>query len=256
MKIIDTHIHLDMPHYSSIFDDVLTRAANANVDKIIIPGLRSDNMDKIIALCDRYDQLYFSTGHHPDFRNLDSFNKDLTESFVSHPKCVAIGECGIDFYRAPDTGKDKIIEQQKLVFQAQIDLALKYDKPMIIHSRDAADVVVDMLKPHIPKLRGVIHCFVGDEKLLELSESFYFGIGGVLTYRSATEFRENIKKVPIDRMILETDGPFLTPRKYGKQTNESSFIPEIVKEISSLTSLPEAVLLEKCFLNSNLLFKF
>ena len=253
--IIDTHVHLDTKRFNKDLESVLNRAREKGINKFIIPAIDSKNMKRLIKLSEENDDIYFATGHHPN--RLDSFDIKEIEKQISHPKCVAIGECGLDWFRIPKGSKIKDIKKaQKEVFEEQIKLSIKYNKPLILHSRDTDDDMFETLMKYKDDLvGGVIHCYVGSEKLLELEKyNFYYGIGGVVTYKSATELRENIKKIPFSKLLIETDAPYLSPEPHRKKRNEPSFTRNILTEMSKILGIKEDTLEKVIEENTNRLF--
>ena len=259
MKIIDTHVHLDVKEFHKDIYEVLKRARDKGVNKFIIPAIKSDNMEGILELVENNSDIYFSTGNHPN--RIKNFDIQKIEKFISHPKCVAVGECGLDYFRSFQNFKGKELEKeialQKETFEAQLQLAVKYKKPVILHSRDTDEDMVNIVSKYGNDLiGGVIHCYVGSEKLLELTKyNFYYGIGGVLTYKSAIDLRNNVKKIPIDKIIIETDAPYLTPvPNRGKMRNEPAFTTFVVKELSKILEIEENKLAKNCYSNTLNLF--
>lgn len=255
--IIDTHIHLDLKQFSKDLEFVLKRGKNNNIEKYIIPAIQSNNMDRILELVEKYDKIYFSTGNHPNY--LNNFNMKDIEKYILHKKCIAIGECGLDWYRIPHGSNINDIKKRQIkTFEKQIELSIQYKKPLILHSRDTDDDMFNTLMKYKNDLiGGVIHCYVGSEKLLELEKyNFYYGIGGVVTYKSAIDLRKNIKKIPINKILLETDGPFLTPQQKRGERNESSYIHFILNEISSLLNINKNILEKQINENTKTLFTF
>jgi len=255
--IIDTHVHLDTKRFNKDLTEVLKRARNNNIGKFIIPAIDSQNMDKLIKLAENNEDIFFSTGHHPN--RLDTFDLKEIEKQVSHKKCVAIGECGLDWFRIPKGASiNDIKKAQKEVFEAQIKLSIKYNKPLILHSRDTDEDMFETLMKYKDELvGGVIHCYVGSDKLLELEKyNFYYGIGGVVTYKSAIELRENIKKIPLNKLLIETDAPYLTPEPHRKKRNEPLYTNDILSEMSKILNIDEKELEKTIEENTNRLFKF
>ena len=238
--IIDTHIHLDDDRYDDDFDLVLERAYADEVNKFIIPGADPKTLDKAVSLSEKYDDIYFAVGVHPyDAKKFDDLD---FSKYINHPKCVAIGECGLDYFRLPDD-EDEILKEkelQKRVFKAQIELAILYEKPLIVHIRDASNDSKDILLSYkdISNNGGVLHCFNADEQLLSLSKkNFYFGIGGVLTFKNAKKLVNILPKIPKDRLVLETDGPYLTPTPHRGKRNEPSYTSLVALKVSELLSI-------------------
>ena len=234
--IIDTHIHLDDSRYNDDLDDVMKRAKDGGVEKFIIPGADPQTLDKAVEIAQKYDDIYFAIGVHP--YDLDSFYNLDFEKYIGHKKCVAIGECGLDYYRLEGTDEQKEAEKlkQKEVFIAQIELAKKYKKPLIVHIRDASRDAKKILLDYDAKVvGGVLHCFNADEELLSLAdENFYFGIGGVITFKNAKKLVNVLPKIPQDKLIIETDGPYLTPTPHRGKRNEPLYTTFVVDKVAQL----------------------
>ncbi|QFR49271.1 TatD family deoxyribonuclease [Sulfurimonas lithotrophica] len=237
--IIDTHIHLDDKRYANDLEDVIKRAKDAGVDRFIIPGADADTLEYAIEISQKYDDVYFAVGIHP--YDLDGFDESVFDKYVRHEKCVAIGECGLDYYRLEGSNEEKELEKskQKEVFIKQIKLAKKYKKPLIIHIRDASvDSKQILLNQNAGEVGGVLHCFNADEQLLSLSkDGFYFGIGGVITFKNAKKLVNVLPKIPLDKLLIETDGPYLTPSPHRGERNESSYTKFIVQKISEILDI-------------------
>ena len=253
--IIDTHIHLDDDRYKNDLDEVLKRAKDANVQKYIIPGADPKTLKRAVELAENYDDIYFAVGIHPyDAQNYD---RELLEKFIEHPKCVAVGECGLDYYRLPDN-KDEILSYKSLqqeVFVDQIELANRYNKPLIVHIREASLDSKNLLLEYA-KVGGVLHCFNANGGLLELaSKGFYFGIGGVITFKNAKKLVEIYPRLPLDKLLIETDGPYLTPHPYRGQRNEPAYCSLVLEKMSELSNMPKEELEDIILQNSKRLFR-
>lgn len=231
--MIDTHCHLDSQAYDADLECVIAEARSAGVRQIIIPGAFGGDLPKARDIAHRYEDIYFAAGIHPC--ELDSFDRELLAEFARDRKCVAIGECGLDYFRLPDSEVEAYKSRQKEIFIAQIDLALDLDKPLIVHVREASNDAFEILKNY-PDLRGVLHCFNADRILLGL-KNFYYGIGGVCTFKNARRLVEVLPLVPLDRLLLETDAPYLTPHPHRGTRNEPKYIPLIAEKIAEILSL-------------------
>ena len=187
-----------------------------------------------------YDDVFFAVGVHP--YDLDSFEELEFNQYVLHDKCVAIGECGLDYFRLEGSEREKELEKkrQKEVFIAQIELAKKYKKPLIVHIRDASrDSKQLLVDNNAQEVGGVLHCFNADEELLSLSnQGFYFGIGGVLTFKNAKKLVNVLSKIPQDKLLIETDGPYLTPTPHRGTRNEPLYTTLIASKMSELLDMP------------------
>lgn len=238
--IIDTHIHLDDDRYDDDLDEVIERAKEGGVEKFIIPGADPKTLDKAVKIAERYENVYFAAGIHP--YDMDAFEELEFEKYVNHEKCVAIGECGLDYFRLEGSDEEKAAEKQKQkeVFTAQIEIAKKYKKPLIVHIRDASrDSKEILLENNAKEVGGVLHCFNADEELLSLAkENFYFGIGGVLTFKNAKKLVNVLPKIPQEKLLIETDGPYLTPTPHRGERNEPLYTTLVANKISELLEIP------------------
>jgi len=238
--IIDTHIHLDDERYDEDLETVLERAREGGVERFIIPGADTTTLDKAVKIAEAYEDVYFSVGVHPyDKAQFDTLD---FEKYVGHKKCVAIGECGLDYFRLEGSEEEILANktEQKRVFRAQIELAKKYKKPLIVHVRDASrDSKELMLEANVGEVGGVLHCFNADEELLSLAnEGFYFGIGGVLTFKNAKKLVNVLPKIPREKLIIETDGPYLTPMPHRGERNEPFYTTFVAQKMSELLEIP------------------
>jgi TatD DNase family protein len=238
--IIDTHCHLDDARYNEDIEEVLTRAKESGVERFIIPGADPTTLQRAVELAEQYDEIYFALGVHPyDAKN---YNKETLMPFAKHPKCVAIGECGLDYYRLPEDeveiSKEK--QLQKEVFVDQILLAKSLQLPLIVHIRESSEDCLALLEEYTGKEGGVLHCYNANERLLSLSDrGFYFGIGGVLTFKNAKKLINVYPKIPIERLIIETDAPYLTPHPHRGKRNEPSYTRLILAKMSELSEIKE-----------------
>jgi TatD DNase family protein len=238
--IIDTHIHLDDKRYEEDLEEVLNRAREGGVKRFIIPGADVRTLERAISIANTHSDVYFAVGVHPyDKEQFDSLD---FSAYIGHEKCVAIGECGLDYFRLEGSDEEKELEkqEQKRVFKAQIQLAKKYKKPLIVHIRDAShDSKLLMLEAGASEVGGVLHCYNADEELLSLAhEGFYFGIGGVLTFKNAKKLVNVLPKIPQDKLIIETDGPYLTPTPHRGERNEPLYTTFVAQKMAELLDMP------------------
>jgi TatD DNase family protein len=250
-------VHLDDKSYLDDLEEVIQRAENSGVKGALIPGADPKDLPRAVEICEKYDNIFFSVGVHPyHARDLDI---DYLKSFANHPKCIAVGECGLDYYRLPESEEEKIEEKkiQKEVFIAQIKLAIQLDKPLIIHIRDASNDSKDILiNNNAKQVGGILHCYNASDILLELdSHGFYFGIGGVLTFKNAKKLVEILPKIPLEKILLETDGPYLTPHPHRGKRNEPAYTKLVLSKMSELLDIDEDKLEKTINKNTNSLFK-
>lgn len=253
--IIDTHVHLDTSKFKKDVNEVIERAISNGVVRFIIPAIDSINMDDLVSLSEQYNEVFFAAGHHPN--RLDSYSFQKIKDLASHEKCVAIGECGLDYFRVTKgTGRDASIRLQKSVFRKQLEIAVDLKKPVILHSRDTDDDMIQIVSEYGNDLvGGVIHCYVGSDKLLELSKfNFYYGLGGISTYPSAHALHRNIPNIPFERIVLETDAPYLTPVPFRGKRNEPAYAREVLMAVSEILGKDYKLCEKQFFENSERLF--
>ena len=219
--LIDTHAHLDFPELYSKLDLILENAKNQNVLKIITISTNLNKIGKIIQISNDYDLVYFTVGVHPNevLKDKDYKNYSLISDISNNLKCVGIGECGLD-YHFGNEDKDK----QKLSFITQIKVARDKKLPLIIHSRDADEDMIDILQDEYKKgaFKAILHCFSSgkDLALCGLDLGFYISFSGIVTFKSAKLIQEIACIVPKDRILVETDAPYLAPSPYRGSVNE------------------------------------
>lgn len=234
--IIDTHCHLDDTRYDDDINSVIKNALDNKVDKIIIPGADINDLPKAAKIANSNSNIYFAAGVHP--YEIDGYDESVIRKFAKDPKCVAIGECGLDYFRLPDENVDEYKSKQKDIFISQIKLAIELNLPLIIHIRDANEDSLKILKEYEYKLvGGVLHCFNASPILLELSSKFYYGIGGVLTFKNAKKLVEILPKIPLNRLLIETDAPYLTPEPHRGKRNEPAFTTFVADKMSDILGM-------------------
>lgn len=250
---IDTHAHLYDEAFAGEEDLAIARSVEAGVGKIIFPDIDSQSRELMFDIADRHPGVVFpALGLHPTSVGADWREEmDKMEDFISR-KIRAIGEIGIDCYWSKE-----FMEEQKEVFRIQLEMADRMDLPVIIHSRESTGIILDILKDcrHM-NLRGVFHAYSGSaETFNELQRlgDWYIGIGGVLTYKKAS-IAETVRSIPLDRILLETDSPYLTPVPFRGKRNESSYIPHIAARLAELTSGDIGEIEEKTTRNAEKLF--
>lgn len=253
--IIDTHCHLDDARYEQDLQEVLKRAQRAGVSKYIIPGADPKTLKRAVELAQSFESIFFAVGVHPyDVKNYD---RELLLKYIEHPKCVAVGECGLDYYRLPKESGEKEAEilLQKEIFIDQIKIANEFNKPLIVHIREASADSCKILKEYA-KNGGVLHCFNANQALLELVDyGFYYGIGGVLTFKNARKLIEVFPKIPLKRLLIETDAPYLTPHPYRGKRNEPLYCTLVLEKMAELLNVDKKQIEKIAFENSTRLFK-
>ncbi|MHB8580466.1 MAG: TatD family hydrolase [Ignavibacteriaceae bacterium] len=232
----DTHAHLFDPKYKDDLDEVLKRAADAGVDKIIIPATDIATSEKVIELVEKYDFIYGAVGVHPhETKDWTDSIIDRIEKLAKHEKIVAIGEIGLDYFY-DFSPKEKQIE----AFQAQIDLALKINRPVIIHNRDSDDDMMEIIRSYGSNgLRAQFHCFNGRmEDAKELARMNHFlSFTGNITFKKADSLRNILSSISIEHILLETDSPYLTPEPNRGKRNEPAFVKYVAETIAQIHKL-------------------
>ncbi len=257
MMIIDTHIHLDDKRYCNDLEEVLARALEAGVHAFIIPGADPLTLPRAMELAEKYSAIYFAVGVHPyDLEGMDTL--DFIH-YANHPKCVAIGECGLDYYRLEGSDEAKVAEKKRQAeaFRFQIRVAKQVKKPLIVHIRDAShDAKKILLEENSHEVGGVLHCYNADEELLSLAnKNFYFGIGGVVTFSNAKKLVAVLPKIPREKLLIETDGPYLTPHPHRGERNEPSYTALVVQKIAQILEISAEETGEITTQNGQRLFK-
>jgi len=230
---IDSHAHLFYPNFNGEVDDVIQRAKGAGVNYIIVPGTDLATSKKAIELAEEYDEVYAAVGVHPhDTTEWNVSFLDKLEEFTNHPKVIAIGEIGLDYYYdfAP---KDNQIE----AFKAQIELAIKVDLPIIVHNRESNEDIMEIVRSYKDTtLRGQFHCFAGStvDATELISMGHFISFTGNITFKKADNLREILNSVDLEKLLLETDSPFMTPVPYRGKRNEPSNIPLIAEKIAEV----------------------
>ncbi|MHB8772087.1 MAG: TatD family hydrolase [Syntrophales bacterium] len=233
---IDTHAHLEMEAFDKDREDVLARAAAAGLTAIITVGTTIPDCEKALALARRYRQVYASVGVHPhEASGIDAASYDALRRFAAEPKVVALGEIGLDFFYDHSPR-----EVQLRSFAAQLDLAAELDLPVIIHDRDAHGETLGLLRERRGRLRGVLHCFSGDAAMAEecVEMGFYISIAGPVTYPKADQLRSVAREVPVERLLVETDCPYLAPQPHRGKRNEPAYVIETARRLAELRGIP------------------
>lgn len=229
--IIDTHAHLNIDEFKDEIPELIHRALESDVQKIIVIGMNSKANQRGIELTE-HKNLYATVGIHPADVN-EGLDIDVLREQLKHNKVVAIGEIGLDLYWVKDN-----LPLQIEIFKKQLDLAIELDYPVVIHMRDSAQEIYDVVKSYT-KLRGVMHCFSADlewaMKFMDLG--LYIGIGGPVTFKNNLVAKDVAKNIPMDRLLVETDSPYLAPVPHRGKRNEPSYTKLVVDEIARLRDL-------------------
>lgn len=235
--LFDTHAHLNDARFDEDRAQVIQRAKDNGVSLIVNVGYNHETITETIQLAETYDWIYAAVGWHPNEAHHcdDQALSRIEELAQTHPKVVAIGETGLDYYR--DYASPEV---QQIVFRRQIELAKRVKKPLVIHNREAShDVVAILQEEGAEQVGGVMHCFSGDEALARqcLELGFYISFGGPLTFKNAGKLREVARFVPLDRILIETDCPYLAPHPLRGKRNESAYVRYVAEELARLYQL-------------------
>jgi TatD DNase family protein len=282
LTLVDTHAHLDFPQFDADRPAVIERAKAAGIGAIVNVGTDLPSSRQAVALAEQHDCIYAAVGMHPhDAKKLDGAALAQLRELARHPKVVAVGEIGLDFYR--DLSPRDV---QRRAFQAQLAWAAKLGKPVIIHDRDAHDEVMDILAdwaiglrnsppvvpippippvPPVPSVAkalngrlGVLHTFSGDVAMAEwaIDLGFYVSISGPVTYQNARQLPDIVRILPLNRLLVETDCPFLAPHPHRGQRNEPAYVRLVAERIAALRGMAFDDLAEATTANAQCLFAF
>ena len=233
-KYFDIHSHLNFPESWTDFDSVIKRLKETETHTITV-GTDLESSKKAVALAEKYDEIYACIGIHPVDDPNQSFDKSEFEKLVGHPKVVAVGECGMDFFHA---SKEEDYSRQEKLFLEQLNFAILNEKPIMVHARDAYEELLNLLEPlkkvHGDKLKGNVHFFAGNTEIAKRFFDIGFSISftGVITF--ASDYNEVIRSAPIDKIMSETDSPYVAPVPHRGKKNEPSYVNEVVKKIADI----------------------
>jgi TatD DNase family protein len=232
MRWIDTHCHLYSEEFSGEIDELIKRAEKAGIEKFYLPAIDSTTLQAMLALEKEYPACVAMIGLHPCYVNAGYLQElELVKTWLGKRTFAAIGEIGLDYYWSTE-----FAAQQADAFNQQMQWALDYNLPIVIHTRNAMQPTINAVKPFADKgLRGIFHCFSGNANEAEqiVNMHFYLGIGGIVTYKKS-DLPEAIKNIPLEKMVLETDAPYLPPAPYRGKRNESSYIPIIAQRLAEI----------------------
>lgn len=232
MKLVDTHCHIYGDSYKEDLEEVMKRAGE-NLDFIVNIGYDLWSSREAVKLANEYDFVYATVGVHPT--EIKEYSKEIEkeiENLCKDKKVLAIGEIGLDYYWMNDP---KDIQQN--IFRKQMELAKRVNKPVVIHTRDAMEDTINILNEY-KDVEGILHCYPGSFETAKLvMDRYYFGIGGVLTFKNNAKTKEFVKKAPLDRLIIETDSPYLTPVPFRGKRNEPIYVEHVAKEIALIKEI-------------------
>lgn len=238
--LIDTHCHLiedQVP--ADTIAGIIQRAKNAGVGTIIVPSAHPDDPRKVLALCEQYGNLFCTLGAHPEFAGIKS---DNYESLLSHTRVVGVGEIGLDYHTRdgaaiPDADRKAQIQ----LFRDQLDVAKRAGLPVAVHTREAEQDTADILcSPEYSALGGVMHCYTSSWELAKkmLDRGFYFSASGIITFKNSADIRDVFRRLPADRIVIETDAPYCAPVPYRGKVCEPAMLPHTARILAETRQIP------------------
>lgn len=229
--LVDTHCHIFKEYYQDI-DEVIARAYANGLGMIIVNGYDKKSNEEVLELVRKYDIVYGALGIQPEYATgASEADFKFIEEHINDDKIIAVGEIGLDYHY--DIDKDR----QREVFKRQLDIARKYNKPVIVHSRECIQDTYDILK--VSNVEGIMHCYSGSVEMARefIKIGFYLGIGGVSTFKNASRLVDVIKEIPMEYIVLETDSPYLSPKPYRGKRNEPINVGVILQKICDIKGL-------------------
>ena len=233
--LVDSHCHLNFPELAADIDNVVAHMRENEVTHALCVSVTLEDFPQVLALAERYPNIYASVGIHPDSQGVKEAEPGDLVRLAAHPKVVAIGETGLDYHRL--TGD---LEWQRERFRRHIRAARACNKPLIVHTRDAAaDTIRIMREEGADRVGGVMHCFTEswDTAAAALGLGFYISFSGIVTFKNARALKEVARQVPLERMLIETDSPYLAPVPYRGKMNIPAYVPYVARQIAELRGL-------------------
>jgi TatD DNase family protein len=232
---IDSHCHINFPELADKLDEVLANMLENQVIEALCVSVDLQNLPNILALAEQNQNIFASVGVHPDYEQVEEPTQGQLVALAKHPKVVAIGETGLDYFRLQGD-----LEWQRNRFRTHIRAAVECDKPLIIHTRAAsADTLRLMQEENAYKASGVMHCFTEslEVALAAIEMGFYISFSGIVTFKNALELKDVAKRIPLERMLIETDSPYLAPVPHRGQLNQPAYVKHVAEEIAKLRGI-------------------
>ncbi|AXS79908.1 TatD family hydrolase [Dechloromonas sp. HYN0024] len=233
--LVDSHCHLDFPDLVQRLPDVLQRMQENQVDVAVCIGVNLEDFPQVVALAEQHPQLYATVGVHPEYTDVEEPDEDRLLALAAHPKVIAIGETGLDYYWQKDQP-----EWQRDRFRTHIRAARRCGKPLVVHTRDSAVDTLRVLREEgADTVGGVMHCFTENWEIARsaLDLGFHLSFSGIVTFKNATIVKEVAQKCPLDRLLVETDSPYLAPAPYRGKPNEPAYVRYVAEEIARLRGI-------------------
>jgi len=240
---VDSHCHLDFPELAERFESILANMAANDVGRALCIAVTLPDFPRVLALAERDDRLHATVGVHPDYADTEEPDVATLVRLADHPKIVAIGETGLDYYREPrddEAACRRLRERQQQRFRIHIRAARATGKPLVVHTRSASADTIRLLREEgADAVGGVLHCFTEDWETARagIELGFHVSFSGIVTFRNAEALREVASKVPMDRLLIETDSPYLAPVPFRGKTNEPAFVRYVGERIAELRKL-------------------
>lgn len=253
--LVDSHTHIQLKQFKDDRNAVIAWARSAGVGGIIAVGFDLESSKAALKLAEQYDFIYATIGMHPhDAKLLNDEVLDAFRRLAKQPKVIALGEMGLDYYRNLSPPP-----KQRAAFESQMVLAQELNLPVIIHDREAHDAIMQFLRRYSNNMRGVLHCFSSDLSMAEeaIELGFYISIAGPVTYRNSQALQEVARKIPLDRLLIETDCPWLVPQQYRRKRikrNEPAYVKAVAEKIAELRNVPLEAIAEATTANAERLF--
>lgn len=233
--LVDSHCHLNFPELAENMQSIRLRMDEASIGHALCVSVTLDKFPEVLSLAETYDNFFASVGVHPDYEDIEEPTVKELVRLAQHPKVVAIGETGLDYFRLKGD-----LEWQRERFRIHIRAAIESGKPLIIHTRQAVDDTLRIMKEEgVERIGGVLHCFTESLAMAEaaIEMGFYISFSGIVTFKNARDLKEVAKKVPLERMLIETDSPYLAPVPYRGKTNEPAYVKHVGEEIAKLRGI-------------------
>ena len=251
--LVDSHCHLNFPEFTENINAVRQLMHDSQVGHALCVSVTLDKFPEVLALAEQYDNFYASVGVHPDYENIEEPSVEGLVELAQHPKIVAIGETGLDYFRL--TGD---LEWQRMRFRTHIRAAIQAGKPLIIHTRSAAeDTLRIMQEEGVNQVGGVMHCFTESLEVAEaaINMGFYISFSGIVTFKNAMQLKEVAQAIPLDKMLVETDSPYLAPVPFRGKTNQPAYVKYVAQEIANLRGISLDTVMQVTTQNFFTLFK-
>lgn len=233
--LVDSHCHINFPDLAANLPAVLQAMRDNGVGHAMCIGVTLEKFPEVLAIAEAHDNIYATVGIHPDSENVQEATQEQLIALADHPKVVGIGETGLDYFRL--TGD---LEWQRDRFRTHIRAAIASGKPLIIHTRNAAEDTIRIMREEgAERIGGVMHCFTESQEVAEqaMALGFYISMSGIVTFKNATALKEVAKSIPLDRMLVETDSPYLAPIPYRGKTNQPAYVRYVAEHVAELRGI-------------------